>query len=321
MPASAPAGRAGPSGRGRFAPTPSGPAHPGTLLAGLLAWLDARSRGDGFVLRLEDVDLDRCSPALAREMREALRWLGLDWDAESVQSERRAAHEAALDALAGAGLLYPCRCSRAEVRRAGTLAADGGHRYPGTCRGRALPPGGWRDAPEALRLRLPEGRVVPLDEGGLDLAQDPLRAMGDPVLRRRDGAIAYHLAVVVDDAAEGVTRVVRGRDLAPSTATHVVLQRALGLPTPTYRHHLLLLEERGAKLAKLHGAVGWRTLRACHAPEALCGWLAWAAGLLEAPEPRRPADLVAGFDWARVRTEDPIVRWTGSGLARIGAAR
>jgi glutamyl/glutaminyl-tRNA synthetase len=305
--------------RGRFAPSPSGPAHPGTLLAGLLAWLDARARGAGFGLRLEDVDAERCTPALAREMREALRWLGLDWDAESLQSERRAVHEAALDALAGQDLLYPCRCSRASVRAAGTPAADGGWRYPGRCRGRALPAGGWRSAREALRLRLPEGRVEPVDEGGLDLAQDPARAMGDPLLRRRDGGIAYHLAVVVDDAAEGVTRVVRGRDLATSTAIHQVLQRALGLPTPAYRHHLLLLEERGAKLAKLHAAVGWRALRERYAPEALCGWLAWAAGLAERPDPATPAQLVPGFGWERVRGDDQVVRWTGAELVRLGS--
>jgi len=304
--------------RGRFAPSPSGPAPPGTLLAALLAWLDARSRGARFGLRLEDVDSDRCTPALAREMREALRWLGLDWDAESVQSERRPAHEAALDALAEASLLYPCRCSRASVRRAGGLAADGGPRYPGSCRGRALPAGGWRAAQDSLRLRLPEGRVAPVDEGGLDLSQDPARAMGDPVLRRRDGGVAYHLAVVVDDAAEDVTRVVRGRDLATSTAVHVVLQRALGMPTPSYRHHLLLLEERGAKLAKLHGAVGWRALRERYAPEALCGWLAWAAGLAERPAPTSPAELVAGFVWDRVEPRDQVVRWTGAELVLLG---
>jgi len=304
---------------GRFAPSPSGPAHPGTLLAGLLAWLDARSRGAGFGLRLEDVDSERCTPEYAREMREALRWLGLDWDAESVQSQRRAAHEAALDALARAGRLYPCRCSRADLRRRGSPAADGGIRYPGTCRDRALPAAGWRETRESLRLRLPPGRVEPVDEGGLDLGQEPALAMGDPVLRRRDGGIAYHLAVVVDDAADGVTRVVRGRDIAPSTAIHVVLQRALGLPTPTWRHHLLLLEERGAKLAKLHGAVGWRVLRAKLGPEALCGWLACVAGLRPDARPRRPAELMAAFAWSHVRREDAVVRWTGAALELLGS--
>jgi glutamyl/glutaminyl-tRNA synthetase len=306
--------------RGRFAPSPSGPAHPGTLLAALLAWLDARRLGAGFRLRLEDVDAGRCTSALADEMREALRWLGLDWDAESLQSASRPAHEAALDRLAEAGLLYPCRCGRSAVRRAGLRAADGGHRYPGTCRSRALPPGGWRATRDPLRLRLPAGRVAPRDEGGLELAQDPAREMGDPVLRRHDGGIAYHLAVVVDDAAEGVTRVVRGRDLATSTAIHALLQRALDLPTPAYRHHLLLLEERGAKLAKLHGAVGWRDLRARYAPEALCGWLAWACGLRPEPGPARPAELVTEFAWELVRGADQIVRWTGRELLWLGPA-
>lgn len=247
-------------------------------------------------------------------MREALRWLGLDWDAEALQSEQRAAHEAALDELARQGLLYPCTCSRSAVRAAGTPAADGGWRYPGTCRARKLAAGGWRETREALRLRLPPGRVLLRDESGLDLSQDPAAALGDPVLRRRDGALAYHLAVVVDDAAGGITRIVRGRDLAPATAIHRVLQLALGLPTPVYRHHLLLLEESGGKLAKLHGALSWRELRAHAAAEEVCGLLAWLSGLAPRPQPVRPRDLLEGFDWARVTTRDRVVRWAGSEL-------
>jgi glutamyl/glutaminyl-tRNA synthetase len=155
---------------------------------------------------------------------------------------------------------------------------------------------------------------VPRDEGGLDLAQDPSLALGDPVLRRRDGAIAYHLAVVVDDAAQGVTRVVRGRDLAACTALQVVLQRALALPTPSYRHHLLLLEPRGEKLAKLHGAVGWRELRGRYTAEAFTGWLAQRAGLRASADPLAPRELLADFAWERVRSQDVAVRWTGEGL-------
>ena len=299
---------------GRFAPTTSGPAHPGTLLAGLLAWLDVRSLRGRFSLRLENVDPDRCLPEHADDMRAALAWLGLDWDDCSLQSEHQAAFEAALDRLAGQELLYPCACSRADVQRAGLHAVDGSWRYPGTCRERALPPGGWRESRDALRLRLAPGRVEPRDEGGLDLAQDPSLELGDPVLRRRDGAIAYHLAVVVDDAAQGVTRVVRGRDLAASTALHVTLQRALGLPTPRYRHHLLLLEPRGEKLAKLHGAVGWGELRERYTPDALCGWLARRAGLREDGEPVTPRELLAGFAWNRVPRQDAVVRWSGEAL-------
>jgi glutamyl-tRNA synthetase/glutamyl-Q tRNA(Asp) synthetase len=300
----------------RFAPTTSGPAHPGTLLAGLLAWLDARSRGARILLRLEDVDPERCTPEHADEMRAALDWLGLDWDGEQRQSASRAAHEAALDRLAAADLLYPCSCSRAEIARTSERAADGGFRYTGRCRARPLPPGGWRESGEALRLRLPAGRVELVDESGLDLSQDPLAAMGDPVLRRRDGAIAYHLAVVVDDAASEITRIVRGRDLAPSTAIHVLLQRALALATPAYRHHFLLLEESGGKYAKLHGAVGWRELAARYDGPALCGLLAALAGLASDSRPTTPRALLATFDWSRVRARDVLLRWDGRTLIR-----
>jgi glutamyl-tRNA synthetase/glutamyl-Q tRNA(Asp) synthetase len=247
-------------------------------------------------------------------MRDALAWLGLDWDAECVQSERSGAHAAALETLWRQGRLYACRCSRSDVRRAGLPAADGGWRYPGTCRDAGLARGG-----AALRLRLEPGRVTPVDESGLDLAQDPLSAMGDPVLCRRDGAIAYHLAVVVDDADQGITRVVRGRDLAPSTAIHVVLQGLLGLPAPRYRHHLLLLEEGGGKLAKLHGAVGWQELRRHYTPERLCGFLARVAGLRDAPDAVRPADLLDDFDWRRVEPRDQVVAWSGRELVHRGA--
>ncbi len=306
-----------PREHGRFAPTTSGPAHPGTLLAALLAWLDARSLGARFSLRLEDVDPERCRPEHAEDMLAALTWLGLDWDEVSLQSAHQARFETALDRLAEQGLLYACECSRADVQRAGQRAADGSWRYPGTCRGRVLPPGGWRESKAVLRLRLAPGRVAPRDEGGLDLALDPSLELGDPVLRRRDGSIAYHLAVVVDDAAQAVTRVVRGRDLAACTALHVVLQRALGLPTPSYRHHLLLLEPRGEKLAKLHSAVGWRELRQRCSAEALTGWLAHLTGLRETAGPASPRELHAGFAWQRVRGEDAVVRWTGQALETV----
>lgn len=288
----------------RFAPTTSGPAHPGTLLAGLLAWLDARSRGAPILLRLEDVDPTRCTPESADDMRSALAWFGLDWDREELQSASRPAHEAALDALAAQGRLYPCTCSRSEIASAGARAPDGGWRYTGRCRDTALPPGGWRAADAALRVRMPEERIDVRDESGLDLSQQVAAEMGDPVLRRRDGAIAYHLAVVVDDARADITRVVRGRDLATSTATHVALQRLLGLPTPVYRHHFLFLEESGGKLAKLHGSVGWRELERVGSSRVLCGRLAQLAGLADRARETSPRELVANFDWKRVRTDD-----------------
>ena len=249
----------------RFAPSTTGPAHPGTLLAALLAWLDARQRGGRIALRLEDLDPERCRPEWSARMVGDLAWLGLDFDAVEAQSAAGARHAAALDRLAAEGVLYPCACSRSTLRADAEPAPDGSRRYPNRCRGRALPPGGWRASGEPLRVALPPGRVAIADEGGLDLSQDPALEMGDPIVRRRDGAIAYQLAVVVDDAAAGVTDVVRGRDIAPSTATQVLLQRLLELPTPRYRHHLLLLEPAGDKLAKLHGSIPFAALKARHA--------------------------------------------------------
>lgn len=300
---------------GRFAPSATGPAHPGTLLAALLGWLDARSRQGRFLLRLEDLDPERARPRYARGLRRDLAWLGLDFDAVEWQSRAAERHEQALDELAAAGLLYPCGCSRRELAAAGLRRPDGGLRYPGTCRGRSLPPGGWRAAREPLRLRIPSGVVRPKEEGGLDLSGDPARDFGDPVVRRRDGAVAYHLASVVDDAAAGVTRVVRGRDLAPSTALQRAIGALLGLPEPRYRHHLLLLEPRGGKLAKLHGSLPLPALRAHLPAEALCGLLAAAAGLLPEPAPVRPRELLAGFRWDRVRREDCVLAWRDGALA------
>jgi glutamyl/glutaminyl-tRNA synthetase len=287
------------------------------LLAALLCWLDARSRGAALLLRLEDVDHTRCTPARARALRAALDWLGLDWDAHELQSGNRARHLEALRVLAAAGRVYACHCSRAQLRAAALPAADGGWRYPGTCRERRVAPGEIDTCRESLRLRLDAGRIEPLDEAGVPLAQVPQLEMGDPLLLRRDGAIAYHLASVVDDGASRITRVVRGRDLATSTATQVALQRALGLATPRYRHHLLLLEQRGAKLSKLHGAVGWNALRRSYGGEQLCGWLALAAGLRTSAAPATPRELLGEFDWSHVGSADRIARWDGQSLSLV----
>jgi glutamyl/glutaminyl-tRNA synthetase len=233
-----------------------------------------------------------------------------------VQSARGAAHEAALDRLAAAGRLYPCACSRA-TRSGGRRAPDGGWAYENTCRGTPLPAGGWRavrDLP--VRARLDDDRVELIDDGGLVLSQTPACDMGDPIVRRRDGAVAYQLAVVVDDADEGVTVVVRGRDIAPSTATQVILQRLLGLATPRYRHHLLLLEARGGgKLAKLHGSIPWSLVRSRYRAGELLGVLAHGVGLQADAQPCTPRELLAGFAWPRVARDDRVARWDeGAGL-------
>lgn len=294
---------------GRFAPSTTGEAHPGTLLAGLLAWLDVRAQAGRFVVRLENLDHLRCKPAWAAQMVEDLRWFGLDWDELVDQQARREAHEAALDRLAAAGRLYPCACSRRD-RSGGRRAPDGSWAYENTCRGRALPAGGWRAAGEPVRVRLDDGVIELRDESGLDLSQDPARELGDPVVVRRDGVIAYQLVVVVDDAAAGVTRVVRGRDIAPSTATQVALQRLLALPTPAYRHHLLLVSAHGDKLAKLHGSAPASALRARYTAAELCGLLAHAAGLAPTAAPCHPTALIAGFAWSKVAPGDVLTTWS-----------
>jgi glutamyl-tRNA synthetase/glutamyl-Q tRNA(Asp) synthetase len=282
-----------------------------------LCWLDARGRGAALDLRLEDTDPERCTPEKTRDMRAALAWLGLDWDREIVQSERDDPHRQALEQLIAAGWLYPCTCSRSDIRRAGLPAVDGGFRYPGTCRERRVSLEELYATGVTWRLRLPAGRIEISDEGDCDLSQDPLAAMGDPVVRRRDGAVAYQLACVVDDADAGTSRIVRGRDLAPSTALQVVLQRALGVATPVYRHHFLLLEEAGAKFAKLHGAVGWTELRHTGDARTWCGRLAALAGLRDRPDPASPEELSTDFSWDRVRIADLPVRWTGQDLVKL----
>jgi glutamyl-tRNA synthetase/glutamyl-Q tRNA(Asp) synthetase len=299
---------------GRFAPSTTGRAHAGTLLAALLCWLDARSRGGRVILRLEDLDPERSRADLVAGLQEDLAWFGLDWDEVHLQSAARTRHEAALDALAARDLLYPCACSRAALRAHGVAAPDGGFAYPGTCRERVLPAGGWRASAEPLRVRVPAREIAVHDESGAVFALDPARAFGDPVVRRRDGAIAYHLGSVVDDAASGVTRVVRGRDLALHTPLQVALRELLGLAVPTFRHHLLLFEPRGDKLAKLHGSVAAPELRAHYGAEALCGVLAHACGLKESAEAASPRELLGEFSWERVRSEDVVMRWTGKRL-------
>ncbi|MBK9073171.1 MAG: hypothetical protein IPL79_19555 [Myxococcales bacterium] len=293
----------------RFAPSPTGEPHPGTLLSALLVWLDARHDGAQALLRLEDVDHTRSTPALAQAMIDGLAWLGLTWDAVVLQSKRRGAHDAAIDELARLGVLYACTCSR-KARAGGRRAADGSLIYDNRCRESVLSAAQWRSSPAALRVCLPDGVVQVRDEGGADLSQAPARDLGDPVVRSNNGAIAYMLAVVVDDAADGITRIVRGRDIAPSTATQVALQRMLGYPTPTYRHHPLLLAAEGEKLAKLHGSYPLSHLRAAGltAPQ-LCGMLAALMGLTSEATSTSPDALVRDFSWQRVAADDVAVRF------------
>jgi len=260
----------------RFAPSPTGRLHLGHAYSALLAHDFARLRDGTFLLRIEDIDPGRVRAEYVDGIIEDLLWLGLEWDGEMpYQSERLAIYAEALERLGAEGLLYPCFCTRAEIAAeiaASAAAPQGpdGPVYPGTCRGLAEPdfsrPHAWRlDVAKAIK------RAGPLYwmDGDTEVQAEPGR-FGDVVLARKDAPASYHLAVTLDDAAQGVTDVVRGRDLFAATDVHRLLQALLGLPTPLYHHHDLLTDADGNRLAKRHGARTLADLRAAGAdPDAL----------------------------------------------------
>ncbi|HXN15728.1 MAG TPA: tRNA glutamyl-Q(34) synthetase GluQRS, partial [Usitatibacter sp.] len=212
--------------RGRFAPSPTGALHFGSLVAALASWLDARAHGGEWRVRMEDVDTPRTIPGAADAILRALEAFGLYWDGEVVwQSERSALYEAALERLRAAGAIYRCRCSRKEIADSALRGVEGAV-YPGTCRSLSLAAG----VAGAERLRAPDAPIAFEDRLQGHYSQDIAREIGDFVLKRRDGIYAYQLAVVVDDAAQAVSDVVRGADLLGSTARQIHLQRLLGLP-------------------------------------------------------------------------------------------
>ena len=236
---------------GRFAPSPTGPLHAGSLVAALASWLDARAHGGRWLLRIEDLDAPREVPGTAAGIIDTLRAFGLHWDGDvMVQSTRHAAYEAAFEHLVEQGVLYPCACTRREI--ADSVSHQRQHAfgrelvYPGTCRA-GLAPG--REA-RAWRLRVPDQRICFTDAVGGPQAQNLATEVGDFVLRRADGQWAYQLAVVVDDGAQGVTHVVRGADLIDSTVRQIHLCRLLGLPTPHYMHVPVVTNSQGEKLSK-----------------------------------------------------------------------
>jgi glutamyl-Q tRNA(Asp) synthetase len=244
----------------RFAPSPNGPLHLGHAFSAIVAHDLAQDRSGGrggkFLLRIEDIDGARSRSELADEFRADLAWLGLGWDEVPAQSTRVAAYEAATDTLRSMGLLYPCRCTRAEIAAAAKATGPDGPVYPGTCRGASVPddaPVAWRlDVAEALRRT---GPLTWLDERAGEQQARPDLA-GDVVLVRKEAETpaSYHLAVTIDDAVDGVTLVTRGMDLFPATHVHRLLQTLLGLPVPVWHHHPLLLDESGHKLAKRRGS-------------------------------------------------------------------
>jgi glutamyl-Q tRNA(Asp) synthetase len=264
---------------GRFAPSPTGPLHAGSLVAALASWLDVRARGPGarWLVRIEDADTERCLPGMGKQILAQLAACGLVPDEAPVWQTRRAPHyEAALLHLKAAGWSYPCGCTRKDIETAlaqqGMAHARHGERiYPGTCRDglHGKPARAWRFATVAFEAARAPGPVHWRDRRLGEQVQRVGAEVGDFVLRRADGPWAYQLAVVVDDAAQGVTEVVRGADLADNTARQILLQRALGLPTPGYLHTPLVLGADGEKLSKQNGAAPLQLATPAHALAAL----------------------------------------------------
>lgn len=298
--------------RGRFAPSPTGRLHLGNARTALLSWLDTRARGGTYVLRIENVDPQRSQPAHEHAQLADLRWLGLDWDegpdvggayGPYRQSECGPRYLEALARLT----TFACTCTRRELRAA-TLAPHGAEPvYPGTCRAGPRDPS--RSA--ARRWAVPPGTVTVTDRICGTVTEDVAAQVGEFVLRRADGAWAYQLAVVVDDAAMAITDVVRGVDLWPSTARQVWLQRALSLPTPRYAHVPLVRTEAGTKLGKRAGAATLSALRESGIdPARVVAALAHSAGLVEASvRSVMPQQLLADFSLTRVRVDGPAPRW------------
>jgi glutamyl-tRNA synthetase len=281
---------------GRFAPSPTGPLHLGNLRTAAIAWLSARSQGAPFLVRFEDLDRSQSSIDHERSQLADLDALGIDWDGVPVrQSDRFDRYHGAIAALADAGRVYECYCTRREILEAPSAPHGPPGSYPGTCRDLTDRERARRRAtrPPALRLR---------SGGGEEPFEDRLRGrsigvVDDVVLRRNDGVPAYNLAVVVDDAAQGVTDVTRGDDLLASTPRQVRLQRMLGLDTPTYLHVPLVVGADGARLSKRHGDVTLTDLRAIGVePARVVDWILRSIGAPAAGDGRRLSDAIDGFD-------------------------
>ncbi len=307
--------------RGRFAPSPTGRLHLGNARTALLGWLWARSEGGQFLLRIEDLDRQRCRPQFLDDLYRDLEYLGLDWDETPwVQSERTDVYDAALDRLRAQGLVYPCWCSRAEVLRAASAPhgpSDEGPRYPETC-ARLTP------AEEAARAKSAAGRTASLrfrpspgevcfeDVLHGRICQDVHAEVGDFTVRRADGVASYQLAVVVDDAASGVTHVLRGDDLLLSTPRQLQLYEALGLQAPRFAHVPLVMGPDGKRLAKREGAFAVTELREAGVrAERVLGLLAGWSGLGYSPV--SALELSARFEMAAlprapVKTSEAEIR-------------
>ena len=290
---------------GRFAPTPSGRMHLGNVFAALLAWLSVKSQNGEMVLRMEDLDTQRTSTEFADILREDLRWLGLTWDRETpAQSTRGGVYDGYFKTLEEMGLLYPCYCTRSQLHSADAPhLSDGTYVYPGTCRNLTPAQRAAFDRNPAWRVRVPDRVWTVADrvqgQYSCNLATD----CGDMVVRRADGVYVYQLAVTVDDGEAGITEVVRGMDLLSSAPRQMYLQDLFGFPHPAYAHVPMLLAPDGRRLSKRDRDLDLGQLRQRLRPEQLTGALAYAAGLLDKPEPISAWELAQGFAWEKLRRD------------------
>lgn len=290
--------------RGRLAPSPTGAQHVGNARTYLIAWLAARSTNADLLLRIEDIDSPRIKPGAAGLILDDLRWLGLDWEgAPVVQTDRLPLYESALRTLRERELVYPCTCTRSDIAQAASAPHVGeeGPAYPGTCSvRRAADANHLAGQPFAWRFRTTESPAFVDGYRGL-VSGESFGRGGDFVVWKSAGTPAYQLAVVVDDADMGVTDVIRGDDLVPSTPRQLALYRALQLTPPSFVHVPLVVGPDGRRLAKRHGDTRLVALRdAGVRPEALLGLLAWSCGWLSSPEPVSARDLLPTFSLARV---------------------
>lgn len=286
---------------GRFAPTPSGRMHLGNVFAAMAAWLSIRSQDGELVLRMEDLDIQRTSPEKAAVLREDLRWLGFDWDRETVpQSQRTKVYDEYFQQLKEQGLLYPCYCTRAQLHDVNAPhLSDGTYVYPGTCRNLTAVP--YRIP--AWRLKVPQRQIRLTDRNMGEYCQELSTQCGDFVVRRSDGMYVYQLAVVVDDGEAGVTEVVRGVDLLPSAPRQMYLQELLGFENPQYGHVPLLIAPDGRRLSKRDQDMDLGYLRQHYTPQQLLGSLACAAGLMDTPQAVSARELIGEFSWKKLKKE------------------
>jgi glutamyl-Q tRNA(Asp) synthetase len=289
--------------RGRFAPSPTGPLHFGSLVAALGSYADARAARGEWLVRMEDLDPPREQAGAADAILAALEAFGFEWDGPVVwQSRRGDAYRDALDRLAALGATYPCACTRKELQDSALAAPDGSLVYPGTCR-EGLPPG---KAMRAVRVRVGDAVVAFDDAVQGCVVQHLAREVGDFVVRRADGLVAYQLAVVVDDAAQGITDVVRGADLLDSTPRQIHLQRLLGLPTPRYAHLPVAVNGAGEKLSKQTLAAPVDPAQPAPALVAALAFLGQAPPMALGRADARTVVAWAAANWARDRV--PRVR-------------